>query len=209
MYKASWIPPINAPAPPWLEKATIWRQNISRLAYVTTCPEAHLNTMDFDEVMEMLDEAATRPDGTRVHQSDPIPSITITNWGRKDGHDFGFFIRNDGTAANDVAIHPPIAIGNYVLGSETLPLLLDQHRDGFLELVIEDDKGIRRGTEYLITLLAALPVTRSGVKVLPLLRVVCKTSNDTWIGSSYELNLDFDKQSVVAYFIKRETLGRS
>lgn len=197
MYLQSWLPaPDSDQICPWLSLATEWRKDMLRLSYIERHSDASRNTMDFDEVMEMLDDAERFAKGQnplRTIFSSGSPDVQITRWGIRDATDrgnFGFFLRNQGDSASHILVSPPTPIGLYNLASDTRTQpLLDAHGETHLRARLSQ---ISNSHAWLLAntlpeMISQLPANDNGVVVAPILRLVYQDGNGHWYGSKHEL----------------------
>lgn len=213
MFLHSWIPSLDSPAPPWLRLATEWREGMIKVTYVSMHSDERLNAMDFDEVIELLDDADANNRGQKPFKqinTAGLPDVEITRWGPRDdseigGYKYGFFLRNVGDSASQVTLSPHVRLGDLVLSSGTLPLLLKQHNDVFLPVSLDRITGGGIIPNNLADLIAELPVNDNGVRLPPRVRITYQTPNGSWLGSTYQLHVGSNK-AVSVSFLKRELL---
>ncbi len=186
-----------------------------KIPYVADQPGALVNSMDFDEVMELLDDAElAKMGGTpRVALApEHFPDVEIVSWGTLDNseeqrYNFGLSVRNSGQAAHRISIFPAVKLGRLTLSSDTMPLLLDEHGVAFLKVFLRSpDGGLIVPNTIARTISEELPANRNGVRLPPFLRLVYQTSNDSWLGSTYEIYVGTDNTSLIFRRLKHEIL---
>jgi hypothetical protein len=213
----SWVPAVDSQHPsPWLAMATQWRDALSKLSHVRSFPEEYLNTLDFDEVMELLDDAE------RVVRKLPIlraqfyngsPDVKIMGWqpGRNiDGNpcEFGFSVHNFGSAAaSNITVSPSVSIGRYALTSDirVQPLLTAQG-NAHLTVWLKSEAGSGVLSSSLPQMLSQLPKHTNGYPANPLLRLVYQDAQGTRYATKHIIESP-DGMSVMARFISRELLA--
>jgi hypothetical protein len=211
----SWIPAPDSNRPcPWLHLATEWRIDMLRLSYVNQHSEAHRGMMDFDEVMEMLDDAERLASGYKPLRTifySGSPDVQVTRWGVRDTGDhlqwdFGFFLRNQGGSANHIAVSPPVRIGDYNLASQVrVQPLLNEHAEVHLtaSLTSVSDTHLSLVPNTLADMFSKSSANGNGVLVPPVLRLVYQDVNGQWYVSKHEIintvEANGDKSLMIAY----------
>jgi hypothetical protein len=207
LFLPSWMPALNLPAFPWLRLASDWRDGMLTLPSVSVQSAEQLNSMDFDEVMELLDDAEGERKGTkpfRIIVTGGLPDVEIIRWGTLDGR-FGLFVQNKGESASHISLYPAVRLGSHTLISDTLPLLLREDKEVFLPVSLRHANGGLLVPSNIAMLISELPSNNNGVQLVPTLRLVYRTGNGSWIGSTYQISPGADK-SITFRFVKRELL---
>ena len=213
LYLQSWIPESTAQVPPWLKLATDWHREMMTLSCVFDRPGRLTINLDFESVMELLDDAVVVRDGNRPLRDvlERSPELDIIRWGTVDdkpdnSQTFGFFVKNSGEPASQVKIYPAVSIGEYKMTSETLSILYSEHPEGFLRVYLTDDKQGGLVPNVLPKMLSEGFRTKNGTWIPPYVRLIYQSTSGNWYGSTHEICLSTDKRSLVISRIRREYL---
>jgi hypothetical protein len=213
-FRASWVPAATSTAThPWLDKAIEWHKSLYGFQPLAQQSERFLNSLDFDELMDLLDVTEGTLAGSPRRRKTPSimrdPLIQVSRWGPSlpEKYDFGFFIHNHGEAASSISMCP-ISLGACTI--TTIPfrqVLLKDHGEVFLSATIRDRGGGNITGNNLAATLLELPTNSNGMRLAVPLRIVYQDRAGDWYVSRHEIEATDRNQAPTIQYINSEWLA--
>jgi hypothetical protein len=151
LYRKSWLPTAGDNAP-WFISAEKWHSMAMHVQFLANAGESVLNSLDFDDVMEWLDDAdrmITAGFPYRLHLPAGFPNVIAVRWGQSpvDGH-WGIFVKNVGGTALNVRMHDVRFNTCVITCSTVIKLLTADHGECFLPLNVVDNNMNKELTQF-------------------------------------------------------------
>jgi hypothetical protein len=210
-FMASWVPPPDSTSSSsCLKDATDWHEAVFRLDRTLKKQHPYLNSLDFNEAMEFLDDADREFSKLQIYReiiSGGAPNVQVARWDQEGG-DYGFFIRNHGGAAVSVWM-PAVSLGSCLLESEVRSQpLLKEHGEVFFPVCVMTGPHSSVTTECGLP--EAIKTTNrpnlNGLRLPIPMRVVFQDALGMWYATRHEMGLRDDNSVSIAY-INQESLA--
>jgi len=203
LLKASWMPngAVNAGEYPWLPFAIRWHESVYACESVAHSLAAlhslYLNSLDFEEVMELLDREERRQKGL---STTPMPSLIMgaqrydpINGEDEKRYELGLFVRADTGIAYNVNL-PAVRIGKHSLRSVAQVAIMPQGQQMFLATHLTDSQGGSVTGDCLRDILQNACRQNQNGYIVPIpLRLIFHDTLGTEYVARHELSFDADR----------------
>ncbi|MGO9260116.1 MAG: hypothetical protein ACLQU1_27955 [Bryobacteraceae bacterium] len=204
MFKPMWSPTANSPLPDWYSDASDWHAAVLRLPRAEKKRMPYLCSLDFDEVMEFLDDADIEGAGRAVERDRILPDAPeiAAEWGQKEGK-CGLFLWNNGGMAVEAGMLPS-QCGDRALywlrpPIKSFPPETDRYKE-FVPLWLSTDAS---GLGYLAatddSVRQSIPLNKNGWRAPVAMRIICQDLRGGWYVMRHDLTIQKDGSVSVAY----------